>query len=357
MWRLPVILREISANLIAERWRAVVLIAITSSATFLVVATELSQVRIAIATYADLKNAGRYVFVATAESGSSTIDATRCVALGHSAAVVAAGGYTQGERVPIAKAPGEVFEGRMMVGQMPILLAPVNPPSPGDIYISEPAAKRVGLPDGGIVVLGDGLGSAQLAVVDMSARVPDPGPWVWIPTAPTDNLDQCWVEVIPAADQIGQQWVTTWLTQGREPVIVTRLLREDRLRADPIVVFHRRPTKYAWAAAGIVVGMIFWLITWFRRSEIALYRTVGSSRSQTALIYLLPALILIAGGVLIGALSGVYLHGLRSPVTATGILVAARQALLMFSSASLVILLGTLVVVVGNIAAYIRQRL
>ncbi|MFO7549457.1 MAG: hypothetical protein R6X29_11410 [Acidimicrobiia bacterium] len=319
--------------------------------------TELDQVRAAVVADAELRSAGRYVYVARAEGSMSSIDATRCVALGHNPAALTAGGYKLDGPVAIAKAPGELFEARMTIGGMLTLLAPHNSPSPGDVYVAQAAASRIGLADGGMVLLGHGLGRARVSVVDMSARIPDPGPWMWIPTAPVEKLHECWVEVIPAADRVAQQWITAWLSRGEGTVIVARLLGEDRLRTDPVAAFHGRPTRYAWAAAGSVVGIMIWLITWFRRSEMALYRTVGSSRGQTTLLYVIPSMVLVGVGVLLGALYGVHLHGLKSAVTASALTAATRQAVMTLNTALLVTLLGALVTVAGNIAGYIRQRL
>jgi hypothetical protein len=357
MWRPSVVAREIGANLLAERWRAAILVVITAGAAFLVVATELEQVRTVLVADAELRDAGRYVYVARAEGTTASISPTRCLALGHNKAMVAAGGYTHGGPVTIVKAPGELFEARMIVGDMPTLLSPVHPPSPGDLYISQVAATRAGLADGGQTLFGDVPGVATLSVLDTSARIPDPGPWMWIRTSPHNNLDECWAEVIPESDAVAQQWLTAWLSQGDGTVIVTRFLGEDRLRRDPIAAFHERPNRYAWAATGVMVGTMFWLITWFRRSEVALYRTVGSSRSQTALIFALPSTLLIGAGAFIGALYGLYLAGLESPVTSSAILTAARQALLTLATALLVNILGTLLTVAGSVASYIRQRL
>ena len=364
MWRLSVVIKEIGANLIAERWRAVVIAVITAAATTSVVATELDQVRRAVAADAELKSAGRYVYVAWTEGADTPVNPTRCLALRHNQAVLAAGGYTHGGPVSVAKAPGELFGARMMVGDMPALLAPHNPPSPGQVYISQTAAARVGLADGRTVLLGGGLGNARVSVVDMSARVPDPGPWVWIPAAPGEKLDECWVEVVPAADQVAQPAITAWLSQGERTVIVTRFLAEDPLRTDPVTVFAARSTRYAWAASGVIVGVVVWLIIWFRRSEMALYRTVGSSRGQTTLIFVLPYMALMVVGTLGGLLLGIYIHGLGAEPTATSLVAArtslvaaSRQSFLALSIGILIALGGTLLTLGGSIAGHIRNRL
>ena len=151
--------------------------------------------------------------------------------------------------------------------------------------------------------------------------------------------------------------ITAWLSQGERTVIVTRFLAEDPLRTDPVTVFAARSTRYAWAASGVIVGVVVWLIIWFRRSEMALYRTVGSSRGQTTLIFVLPYMALMVVGTLGGLLLGIYIHGLGTEPTATSLVAASRQSFLTLSLGILIALGGTLLTLGGSIAGHIRNRL
>jgi hypothetical protein len=357
MWRARVVVREIGAGLAAEAWRAVVIVAVVVGLVSIVTVVELGQIQDAVDTDTALSNAGRYVFVAFADGDSAPIDPRRCLAIDQNPAVKATGGFTETGRVRIEKAPGELLRLRSTIGRTVAMLSPDSTVAPGDIYVAQPAAQRIGLRTGTTVVLGDEMGPAEMSVVDMSARIPDPGPWLWSADGPVLPLDECWVEVNPSTATGASDWISAWLSQGAGTIGAVPFLGEDRFRLDPQEAFHTRPTKFAWLVGGVAIGLLLTLVLWFRRSEIALYRTVGSSAGQTALLLGTPYVILVAMGAVGGVLLGLYLHGLAAPLSLPLYGAALRQATLMASTATLITIAAALATSAGNISDYIRQKL
>lgn len=347
---------ETASNLAVERWRGIVVAVGSAILVATIVVLELAQIRVAVDLEADMTEGGRYVVVAESDGLGSGIEANRCAALTHNPIVLAAGGFSEGARVVLDKAPGEVFRQRAMVGDMVKLLAPQMTPV-GDLYFAVQAAERLGLATGTVVALGDGAGSATVSVVDMQARVPDPGPWAWTQTTLPSSLDQCWVEFAPFALPIAQEWVAAWLTHDEGSVVTRPLLADDRFRADPIDLFRSRPTRHAWLLVGMTISVLVSLIIWSRRSELALYRTVGASVGQVVIVFASPYVLLVLLGTLAGASAGAYVDAISARAEYLRLGESLLQAGLSFLVAVPLITIVVLGTARGDLSAHLRRRL
>lgn len=356
-WRTVDVIRETMSNLLMERWRAVVLVVLAAVLTAIVVFAELDARRAAVDTDAAMRAAGRYVFVAQSVEPDVPLDASRCVAMGTRDDVVGAGGFYDVGSVRITKAPGEFLTLRQMKGDMPTILTGQPMPASASIAVTEPFAHRAGVADGMVVELSGGRGSGEVAVLDMNARVPDPGAWVLMSSAPVGYVTECWVEALPAAADTISDVMTAWLTQESVTVRTHPLLTEDRFQIDPLTMFDTRTTKFLWAAGGLVLGLVATTFTWFRRAELALYRTVGAARAQVVLIYAAQYAAVTTVGVLIGALGGLYSFGLNESITAEHAVAAARQTGMVGLTAIVCLTIGVLLVASGRIVNQIRDRL
>lgn len=117
---------------------------------------------------------------------------------------------------------------------------------------------------------------------------------------------------------------------GGEAPRVERLVYTGRFGPDPSADFGARPTRWAGAVAGAVVGFLLAFVLWTRRQRSALYATLGvpwSGGVQLRLTEgLLPALAGCAWGAVWACAAGVWL-GLSSDVAFTGALLQAGACL------------------------------
>lgn len=66
------------------------------------------------------------------------------------------------------------------------------------------------------------------------------------------------------------------LATGYGQVVVRDRLITGEFAADYSGAYHERPLRWAWAVAGGLLGMVWFLLRWMRRSDDALYATMGA---------------------------------------------------------------------------------
>lgn len=356
-----VVLSEGVANIGAERWRGVVLIVIGAVILTSLVALEIGQRREAVEAEHRLTKAGQYVYIARAAVQDTSLDAKRCVALGANPAVVASGGFVAGgdKATILAKAPGWRLSLRAVTGAMPQLMTGDGPGEPvrGVAALSS-QAEALGLVSGSRVVLDASDGAIALSLLEVTDRIPDPGAWLIHAVAPQGGLDQCWAEFQPGSAGVAASVMRTWLSTGPGDVVVTPLLPPDQLRIAPITRYETRASRYAGPAAGAVLGAVHSLVLWFRRSEVALYRSVGLRRTSTAAIYAMVGSTLIAVSTVIGLLFGAAATGVTGPpISFPEFQRASLTALVAALMATLLMNAAVLAISSGSISDYIRDRL
>lgn len=357
MWRLRDVAAETARGAQAERWRGVLVVLVAAALTALALVFELNARHVAIDAEHRQRAAGRDTFEVSVV-GDGGLSANRCLALGGNDAVIAVGGFRDGTTVPIDKAPGETLNARYVVGDMPALLTGHVSPSLAGVAFAGPTATRLGVTSGDRLALGAGLGRPQVTVLDMAARQPDPGAWIYVADSPVEPLNHCWVEVERWAVAAAPQMLSAWFSSGESAIQVRSVLDADRLRQSPNQTFAARSTRYTWAMAGLLIAGFIGALLWFRRAEIALHRTLGCSLPQVVLIHAGQMLLFAVTGVTVGAVTGLYAAAVVGPgLDPADITPSMRQATLVMLSAVVGVTLAASLASAGRISAQLRERL
>lgn len=204
--------------------------------------------------------------------------------------------------------------------------------------------------------LGDARRPVAVTVLNISTRVREPGAWVLEAVPPGGTIAECWVEFTPGAGPTADV-IAAWLRTSSQPIVVTSLLEDDRLRQSPGAQYLARPTRLAWLAAGAVLGLGYAVVLWFRRAEVALYRTVGMSRPATALVHAGHYAFVLVLGTLAGSGFGIIAVTRGHTLTAEAAMAAARQAAGVGLTGWVITLTAALALSLGRISAFIRDRL
>lgn len=302
MWKSRIVLREIWRSLVTSGWRTLLLLFVSAGLLYAVATTELRVAENALTTEQAQTASGKYTYSASAIPTATTTAATgldggRCLALEYRSHVVASGGFTLRDSVTIARAPGVRTELVDIVGPMQALwdssLQADTYPERG-LWISTALATSIGFRPGSEILL-DGLPPTQVGVFDPSRRSPEAAIWIAGLVAPTTPVSQCWVEFAPASAEAGATALRSWFAGYGITVSVAPVLVAGKFSLNPVADFDQRPNRFAWFPAGVSLGLVFAVVGWFKRSEIALYRTLGSGIAQTAVIFVAQGVVILIG--------------------------------------------------------------
>ncbi|MCB1247051.1 MAG: hypothetical protein KDB69_07295, partial [Acidimicrobiia bacterium] len=92
--------------------------------------------------------------------------------------------------------------------------------------------------------------------------------------------------------------------------IAAPLIRLDEFSRDPLAELAERPTRYGWILAGAVIALTVWVMAWFRRSDIGLYRAFGTRTSGLTIIGSVEAIVPLVVGAIVGTMWGVVVAGI-----------------------------------------------
>jgi hypothetical protein len=303
-WRTSASLSEGVANI-----RSSVLGPILVAVTVLVVGVSLVvDVRTAgeiVAAETAYLDAGGDLLVARGQDGA-TVDAARCHALSSVAGVRAAAGVTT---VPAAA----VLVGRPESAQAVVRATPgvldilgVDAWGPRDVVASQAVAERWQWQAGtrlqfeatGATAMGAPTGVLQVAAVADLALLGDAASTaVLLVQEPTGEVDECWVRVAPQHRDDVRAALPAVLGETRESAIhVADRLPPGALAQDPAATYDARPTRWAPVAAGVVVGLLWGVVTWTRRGRAALYAAVGVPWAGGVLIRWTEGALVVAVG-------------------------------------------------------------
>lgn len=214
------------------------------------------------------------------------VSASRCDALARRSEVVASGGMTRGGSVEVLSAPRTAFQTAWATpGAFEVWAA--DPPRGDDwtrsLFVGNVAAEELGIRDGSVILVA-GEEPQQVTVIDVEARNSQAARWLISPVAPAGMVDQCWVEYAPADVEAGMAALEVAFADAGDTMAVRRAIRLGEFGRDPVAELADRPQRSAWVIAGLLLALLAWLATWFQRSEIGLYRAVGT---PTAALWLL----------------------------------------------------------------------
>ena len=296
-WRLGTLVAEAVRNLAASWPRTVVTAFAVAGLVGALAWSELSTTSSILGFHRGFIAAGGNVVVASHEQG---LPASRCAALAARPDVMAAGALNPVGTAETNLAPGTLFQTAEFT---PGIMAVWNPPDQMEtaladgIVVGSAVATELGLTDG--MNLGYGNPPAPVVVVDTEDRNPQTARWIMIAIAPQGSAGQCWVELQPGAASTGQALMEHVFADAGPELAVRPLIRLDQFARDPQSELTDRPQVGAWIPAGATLTLLIWLGLWFRRSDLSLYRILGTTRiglwhqTQTETILVL----LIAGAI------------------------------------------------------------
>lgn len=357
-WKLRDLLVESVRNVAGGRVRSVLLAGVTAGVIGALVFIELSTTNELLTFQEGFTDSGGNVFIAASEEGLAS---ERCAALTSMEGVTGSASIEAGPPVETTIAPGTLFgTGEVTIGGL-ALFSPGTSASAVDVVdgwvIGKAAASELGVSQGMWIGI-DGSAPRRVGtVIDTETRNPRISRWLMSVRAPTGNVSECWVEFAPGVTT-GRQETLGAVFSDSANVIVVPWIRLDEFSRDPVAELAGRPQASAWIVAGLLVGVMAWLVTWFRRSQIGLYRAVGTGPSTLLILGAVELGIPIVSGALIGGLWAVAIWTANTagyPVT-DQLAIAARTA---SSGAWLALAVGPLLwplTARGSIAEQLKDR-
>ena len=306
------------------------------------------------------ERSGGYVAVVVPAEGS-TVDASVCEGLNELDFVVSAGALMATELTSFTAAPGLLFQRAPISQGILEVWAPGRRIRAGDgrpaLVAGAALADELGLRPGSFLQPVGGAPTEIVAVVDTQKRNPQASRWALEIVPPVGSVEACWVELSRDAYEAGIGTLPAFFAGGDEPPIVRRYRRRDEFTRDPLAEFRARPQRLGWvAAAGPVVGT-FWLMTWFRRSELGLYLALGTGRATVATMLAVEAMVILTLAYVLGVAYGFALDAAlhHEPGFATALL-AVRTSISAALLAAALAPLGALLFVRGTIADLLKDR-
>lgn len=348
-WRRREAAAEGLRTLMASGAIGVALVALTATGLGLPAALEARQVSALVTDEADWVASGGTVLVASIDGAS--LQARACENVSMVDGVQAAFGITRhagatgtasapGARVAVASvtsgiysflnaAPGGALisprvEEDIGVGSSLILLTPAKTPAdesdPAGAPISDAPVGTVAISD---VVPTDVLGDEYAYI----ALVPQPA---------AGDVDRCYVRTSPADLGTVRAALPALLAVGGETVIVADRFVGGRFSRSFSQEYATRTTQLMPYLGGVAVALMWLIITWIRRSEDGLYKTMGASLTDRAAMRGTEWLAILALGA-VSAWSGVLLVlALTDDATAVALRAAASSIAIAAASSLLV---------------------
>lgn len=160
----------------------------------------------------------------------------------------------------------------------------------GVALVGDSLAHRLGIREGDpVVVLPDrssGKGAPVLTarVVHTKQLGDELDGAILLPALLGQTADTCYVRADAAHASAAVDYATSRLEwRGKPPLIRTRMQQGDYTTSFS-GSFAVRPLRYAWVVAAGILGLLWAMVQWFRRSETAIYRTFGMRRAQRQLM-------------------------------------------------------------------------
>jgi hypothetical protein len=306
-WRLRAVASEAMANLGSAQMRTVL--------TGILIASTLGALTWAeLAFSADVKRraeefaaAGGYIAVV---GGPAGIDASRCERLRERDWVLSVGSATGAGVVSVASAPGIAFArftGSRGIVEVWDPRAPVEADSRGGYVVGAAAADELGLITGSYIRVG-AEGPARVTVIDPANRNEFAMRGFLDVVPASGRADQCWVEVEPG--QLTPALAALPALLGAEEAEARPVIDRGEFGVDPAQLLDGRLQRWAWLLiAGIGIATMA-LMSLFRRSESAVYRAFGLSRTGLLLMVQLETLVLVVGSYLIACSLALLIYGL-----------------------------------------------
>lgn len=318
-WRAREAVREGMANLVSGRWTTAILLLFAGYGIGIPAAIDAAFLTDVARDEAAFIAAGGYVLVASNDDHGG-VDAVTCDALrgiaGVRAAVAltrrdgtAAFGHAPGQQLTTVEATAGVFD----------LLGLPDPPQPAVVVPSD-IAERAGLASGAAVTLSGSTddGDALISELALHAAVTDTtlvgdamSTGLLVPAVPRGNAERCLVAAEAAAYQSLGESLGVLLAAGEHVAVVHDLVPRGPFARDFAKDLTSRSLRAAFLGSGAVLAAAWFLVRWTRRSQDALYATLGTGTRDHIIIRGTEWLALLAlatpWGFALGVLGGLAL--------------------------------------------------
>lgn len=307
--RLSVALREASKTTVARPWR----LALATLMGGLIMAAPAAFEMIALDTLTDtiVDEMARGSVVLVVESGSGTLDGRHCSAVAAQDGVVASGGVTAPAVVSVGEpALTTARSVRATPGYLEILWdTPPLSRGPHAVFGSD-LATEVSIAEGAEIELGD----TRLAAFSgpHSPRGESRGRWITVPVAHLDSVQQCWVEVRPAALAPIRAAIPAMFSDTA--ALEVTALRDQAITEAAVSGWRNRMTRWLSLVCGAVAGLVVGTLVAPRRAEFALYRLLGMPLPSVILIAAAESVLLLSYGMLFAGLTSSALVPLLDPI-------------------------------------------
>lgn len=317
-WRFRTLGGEAVRNLTAASARTLVFFFATAAVVGSLTWSELDTTTELVDFERDFIHRGGRVAVATSDGG---LPASRCHLLSQRSEIVQAGGLRTGEVVEITSAPGtKIQTGQVTAGAINLWSDPSSSSGEfsGGLVLGIDIASELGLGVGRMIAFDGAQPQRVAAVVDPEERNPRVAGWLLSPVPAVGTVDQCWVEFIAGALGAGVDVLDVVFADTGTSLRVAPWIQLDEFSRDPSAEFARRVQARAWLPAAFILTLLFWLSAWFRRSEVGLYRAVGTTGAGVWLVGQLEALIVVVVATASGFLWAGSIHVAQAADFPTG---------------------------------------
>ncbi|MCL2788018.1 MAG: hypothetical protein FWD59_05920 [Micrococcales bacterium] len=309
-WRLRELLTEARSG-IGPRGIAVGLIALTGLAAAATVSG--MQAEGAIRQENSLRRDGSLVVAVQYRDGEDMerqrpLKGRDCERLNGLGGVQAAGGILL-ERPP-APVPFPEGPGIPALHVTPHALTVWQAEAPMDEIVIGPDLEDLGTVTVGTALIWD-AGPAYQVGSRADAYIPHSGlrSAVMIPHHADANLSECWIKVSPGNQRLGLELATAVFSQAQVEIVPWLTAQTQTL--SPTQQWHAFVDWHPWFAVAVFLALVIFVITWSRRSEMAVYRAFGTTNGElTLLITAETAVVLLPAALVACAISVTVTAGL-----------------------------------------------
>ena len=337
--RLGRLAREALKNLETGRAGTVLLVLAAAAAVAIAATAEARSAESARHDFEDFRARGGYLFAVDPVSEDPAgrpqpLSQRACERLNGVPGVTAAGATGTVTEVEAANL-GATIE---VTGVTPGMYAAIGSvghgpePDPAHLLADEIGFERLGLESGRTLGLG---GHGRRRVLEAPLGTVSPGfvGAVIGAEAPIGTGDVCIVALEPNALNLASALRAAF---GRSDTALRRVLPGADLVASPFEEHRSRLSRHAWWAVAVAFGAIGRFVVWTRRSEVALYRSLGLPPDDIRLMIAIEMAVGAGAGAVVGAAAArllaigyhpdSILHGWLGTGLATAVLVVACAA-------------------------------
>jgi len=175
------------------------------------------------------------------------------------------------------------------------------------------------------------------------------------PTLLTGAADLCFVRADAARHGSVRAALPALLAADGAPAAIDERLAERRFTADLAQRFEDRPLRWLWVACAVLLGLLWAMLQWSRRSHTAIYSTFGMPTASRLVMQVTEWGVLAGLGGLVGAGTGtVWALALGAAPGQTVVTVTLHATLTLLAATVLVTLLGLRPA--GDLLATLKDR-